>query len=166
MRIHHVAALGAAFAVLLMCRAGAADVFTLVTKDEVEAEQRFEAQPENIPGETTRSVDAPTQNPAAPPRILVISPQPGDPTLASPIRLELAFTTSPDAHILPDSFRVHYGLLRIDITRALRPYATVTDKGLVAENAAVPAGKHRLFLQISDSAGRTAVSQLQFTLSH
>jgi hypothetical protein len=143
----------------------AADAFTLVTNDEVAAEQRFEARPENIPGETTRSLDAPTENPASPPRIIVISPQPGNPTIASPIRIELAFATSADAHIIPDSLRVRYGLLKIDITQQIRPYAAVTEKGLLAENAAVPPGNHRLFLQISDSAGRTAVSQLQFTVN-
>jgi hypothetical protein len=166
MRIHHAAARCAAFGVLVINGALADDAFTLVTNDDVAAEQRFEAQPENIPGETTRSVDAPTQNPASPPQIIVISPQPGDPTIASPIRIELAFTTSAGAHVVPGSFRVRYGLLKIDITEAIRPYARVTEKGMVAENAAVPPGNHRLFLQISDSAGRTAISQLKFTVAH
>jgi hypothetical protein len=166
MRIHRIAARCAVIGFIALDAALAAGSFTLVTDEQIDAEQRYEAQPENIPGETTRSLDAPTQNPSLPPRIIVVSPQPGNSTTSSPLRIELAFATSPDAHILPDSFRVRYGLLKIDITQQLRPYATVTEKGLVADGAAVPAGNHRLFLQISDSAGRTAVSELQFTVNH
>ena len=145
--------------------AGAAEVFRLITDDEVEAERRFEAQPENAPGMATRSLDAPNVNPASPVSIIVISPQPGNPTIASPVRIELAFATAADAHILPDSLRVRYGLLKIDITQRIRPYAKVTQRGILAEHAAIPPGNHRLFLQISDSAGRTAVSQLEFTVA-
>jgi hypothetical protein len=153
-------------ALFFICtQAPAADVFTLITPADVAAERRYEAQPNDQPGAHTRSLDTPAATPTSPPQIQVVAPQPSNPTVASPLRIELKFSTSADARILPDTFRVLYGLLKIDITSKLRPYAQVTDKGLVAENAAVPAGNHRLFLQISDSAGRTTVSQWRLTVS-
>lgn len=144
-------------ALQLAALAHAAGVFTLVTRADVAAERRFEAG--------TRALVAPPQSSAFPPRITVVSPHPGDSPIASPLRIELAFETSPDAHILPDTLRVRYGLLKIDITSKLKPYATVTEKGLLADNAAIPAGFHRLFIEISDSAGRTTTSQIQFTVT-
>jgi len=140
-----------------------AAAFSLVSDEDLAAEQRFEALRANAPDRGTRALEAPA-SPASMPRITLISPQPGASAVVSPLRIELAFATSADARILPDSLRVRYGLLKIDITERLRPYAMVTDRGLVAENAAVPVGTHRLFLQISDTAGRTAVSQMQFTV--
>jgi hypothetical protein len=153
----------AAIGILTTSWAHAADEFTLVSKDAFEAEQRFEAQSETTPKSLTRSLE-PAGTPPAPPVIRVIAPRMGDQAIVSPIRIELTFETSPDAHVVPDSFRVLYGLLKVDITQKLRPYAKVTDKGLVAEKAALPAGNHRPFLQISDSAGRTSVTQLRFTV--
>jgi hypothetical protein len=144
--------------------AAAAGAFTLVTNGDVAAERRFEAKAANAPPAAARGLGAPPQNPAAPPFIKIISPQPDNQAVASPIRIELAFQTSADAHVIPDSFKVLYGLLKIDITEKIRPYAKVTETGLVAENAAIPAGNHRLFLEISDSAGRTAVRELRFTV--
>ncbi len=144
--------------------AGAAEPFTLVTKDDVAAEQLFEAKPNNDAQHSADRALSLPPNPAALPSILILSPQPSDAAIASPVRIELAFKTSADAHVIPGSFKVMYGLLKIDITDKLRPYATVTETGLVADNAALPTGNHRLFLQISDSAGRTGVRELKFTV--
>ena len=157
-------ALMAAALFFVSSRISAADVFTLITPEDVAVERRFEALPNGQPGAHTRSLDNPAAISAAPPQIQVIAPQPSNPTLASPLRIELKFSTSPDARILPDTLRVLYGLLKIDITLKLRLYAQITARGLVAEKAAVPAGNHRLFLQISDTAGRTTVSQWRFTV--
>lgn len=141
----------------------AADVFTLVTPGDVTAEREFEAKPGNTSDATTRSLSPPA-NPTTPPFIKVIAPSIADQAIASPVRIELTFETSADARVLPESFRVLYGFLKVDITEKLRPYAKVTEHGLVAENAAIPTGNHRLFVQVSDSAGRTSVREVRFTV--
>lgn len=165
MRIGISAASFAAISAFTVHAALAADAFTLVSREDVAAEQRFEARPHNeAPHAAERSLGFPPSNPAAPPFIKIISPSPDSQAIASPIRIELAFQTSADAHVIPDSFKVLYGLLKIDITAKIRPYAKVTESGLVAENAALPSGNHRLFLEISDSAGRMAVRELRFTV--
>jgi hypothetical protein len=85
--------------------------------------------------------------------------------MSTPVRIEVAFATSPGARIVPDTFKVLYGLLKIDVTSKIRPFAVVSEHGLLAENAVLPPGTHRLFLQISDSAGRTAESEVKFSVA-
>ena len=144
----------------------AADAFTLVSNDDVAAEQRFEAKPNNNdPHAAERSLGVRPPGSNALPLIQILSPQTSNEAIASPVRIELTFKTSADAHVIPTTFKVFYGLLKIDITDKLRPYATVTETGLVADNAALPTGNHRLFLEIGDSAGRTAVRELNFTVA-
>jgi hypothetical protein len=75
-----------------------------------------------------------------------------------------SFETSPGARIVLDTFKVLYGLLKIDVTSKIRPYAVVSEHGLLAEEAVLPPGTHRLILQISDSAGRTAESEVKLTV--
>src|SRR6267378_132045 len=51
--------------------------------------------------------------------------------------------------------------VRIDVTSKIRRYAVVSEHGLLAEKAVLPPGTHRLFLQISDSVGRTTESEVK-----
>ena len=144
-------------------RARAAEPFTLITQDDVQAERKFESRPDETSAANTRALTPPADQ-SKPPFIKVVAPNMNAEALASPIRIELTFDTASDAHVVPDSFKVLYGLLKIDITSKIRPYAKINEHGLVADNAAIPTGSHRLFLQISDSAGRTAVRELRFTV--
>jgi len=81
--------------------------------------------------------------------------------VAAPLRLEVAFTPAPGARIVPSSFRVLYGLLKIDLTDRMRRHATVTETGVVVDGAKVPDGQHRLFLQVADDKGNTAEQELR-----
>lgn len=99
------------------------------------------------------------------PSITIVSPRSTVRPISTPVRIEVAFETSPGARIVPDTFKVLYGLLKIDVTSKIRPYAVVSEHGLLAEKAVLPPGTHRLLLQISDSAGRTAESEVRFSIS-
>lgn len=96
------------------------------------------------------------------PGIRVVSPSAPGAAVAAPVRIELAFAPKPGTRIVPSSFRVLYGLLKIDLTERLRKHATVTEDGVVVDRANVPEGQHRLILQVADDQGNTAEQELLF----
>jgi hypothetical protein len=126
--------------------------FELITA--AEAAQTAKAEREAPPEIRARQVPGPKGNV---PGIRVISPTaPGTP-VAAPLRIEVAFTPTPGTRIVPSSFRVLYGLLKI----RLRKHATVTENGVVVDRAVVPDGQHRLILQVADDQGNTAEQELR-----
>jgi hypothetical protein len=130
--------------------------FDLVTRSEAQANAKAEA--EAPPVIATRQVPIPKPNS---PAIKVVSPVVAGTPVTAPLRLEVAFTPSPGARIVPSSFRVLYGLLKIDLTDRMRRHATVTETGVVVDRANVPDGQHRLFLQVADDNGNTAEQELR-----
>ena len=133
-----------------------AGAFELVTAAEAQRAAEAEAQPEV----RTRQLVIPKSNASAP-GIRVISPQTQGATVTAPLRLEVAFTPTPGTRIVPASFRVLYGLLKIDLTERLRKHATVTESGLVVDRAMVPDGQHRLIIQVGDDQGNTAEQEIR-----
>ena len=157
-----VRGLAAAGVALALLYAGAVQAqasggaFDLITA--AEAQQAAQAEREAPPEVRTRQIVVPRTNV---PGIRVISPNaPGTP-VAAPLRIELAFTPTPGTRIVPSSFRVLYGLLKIDLTDRLRQHATVTEAGVVVDRAVVPEGQHRLILQVADDKGNTAEQELR-----
>ena len=155
--------LAAAGVALSMLWAGAAQAqtqsggaFDLITA--AEAQQTAQAELEAPPQIRTRQVVIPKPNA---PGIRVISPAATGTAVAAPLRLEVAFTPTPGTRIVPSSFRVLYGLLKIDLTDRLRRHATVTESGVVVDRAVVPDGQHRLILQVADDQGNTAEQELR-----
>lgn len=148
---------GAALSMVwLPAHAQGGGAFELITAGEAQREARAEAEaPELI---TPR---------AAPPRgdataIRVVSPAgAGGAGVAAPVRIEVAFKPAPGARIVPSTFRVLYGLLKIDLTDRLKKHATVSETGVVVDNAQVPDGQHRLILQVADDQGNTAEQELR-----
>lgn len=99
------------------------------------------------------------------PMIQVLQPAPaGDAPLASPLAIELAFRAAADAAIDVASFRIFYGTFSIDVTQRLLKSVAVKPEGLRVERAAIPAGSHRLVLQIADMLGRTSTRELRFSV--
>jgi len=94
------------------------------------------------------------------PAIRVLAPS-TDGTVHSPLRIELAFEPAPGARIVPESFRVLYGVLKIDLTGRLKRFAAVSERGVVVEQAQVPEGLHRLYLQIADDQGHQGEQELR-----
>lgn len=137
----------------------AADAFDLITPAEAKAEAKAVADaPEAV---------LPRANPPSrsmnQPAIRVVSPAPAPATagVAAPLRIEVAFKAAPGTRIVPSTFRVLYGLLKIDLTERLKKHATVSENGVVVDQARVPDGQHRLILQVADDQGNTAEQELR-----
>ena len=142
---------------VLLVRPAGADALILVSAAEYERElahqRSLPADVLNEPPLVTRSVY---------PAIRIVSPRSGAEGVKAPLRLELAFDSGPSARIVPDSFRVLYGMLKLDITERIRRHAEVTERGVVAENAALPAGSHRMYMQVADDRGRFVEREFRF----
>ena len=73
----------------------------------------------------------------------------------------MQFVGQADAPIDPATFQVFYGALKIDITGRITRFVKVTKDGFSLENAQIPAGKHRLTLQVQDEKQRLAERELR-----
>ena len=105
----------------------------------------------------------PKAGPGAP-VIDVVAPDLGGGRLASPLAIELRFRAAADARIDPASFRVFYGAFKLDITDRLLKAVQVTPLGLRIEQAAIPAGSHRLVVQVADDRARISTKDLRFSV--
>ena len=81
--------------------------------------------------------------------------------MKAPFPIAVAFKGLPDAAIDPATFRVLYGMLKIDISSRITKFVTVTKDGFSMDNAQIPAGKHRLTLQVKDEKQRIAERELR-----
>jgi hypothetical protein len=122
--------------------ARAAAGWDLVSAEEAAASARVGLPP------VARSLSA---GPA--PRIEVETPS-ETAALRPPLTIRLVFRPAPGARVDPASFRALYGALRLDVTERIRRHARVDAAGLVAEGVALPAGRHRLLLSVTDDQGR------------
>jgi hypothetical protein len=134
--------------------------FQLVTAEEFERE-------EDARNLVTRSANA--RQPAEPgsqraadgPLIEVVTPDASTPVHA-PVDISVRFAPGPDARIVIDSLHIRYGLIGLDVTDRIRKAARVTEQGIDAPGASLPAGSHALSIEISDSAGRTTRQAFRF----
>lgn len=133
-----------------------AEGFELITAEEARQEaQAAAAAPREV---RTRGLPAVK---AGQPAIEVVTPTVAGDAVNAPVRIEAAFRPAPGTRIVPSTFRVLYGLLKIDLTDRLKKHATVTERGVVVDQARVPAGQHRLILQVADDQGNTAEQELR-----
>lgn len=102
---------------------------------------------------------------AGAPVIEVLRPTVSETALPSPVPIELAFKPAAGASIAPESFRVFYGVFKLDLTQRLLASVKVQPDGLRVEQAAIPSGQHRLVLQVSDNQGRTGTRELRFSVA-
>lgn len=130
--------------------------FELISALEAQQEARAEA---DAPPEIRPRQAPATRGPM--PAIRVVAPTAQTATVPAPVRIELAFQAAPGTRIVPSSFRVLYGLLKIDLTDRLKKVATVNESGVVVDQAQVPEGQHRLILQVTDDQGNTAEQELR-----
>ena len=85
--------------------------------------------------------------------------------VSSPLRLEIAFKAPADARIVPASFRLLYGVLKIDLTERLQRHARLNEAGVLIEETAVPQGTHRVIVRVADDKGRIAERELMIRVS-
>ncbi|MBU3671029.1 MAG: hypothetical protein FGM43_00675 [Sinobacteraceae bacterium] len=103
-----------------------------------------------------------TPEPGAP-RILVDAPKVNT-SVTSPTTLKLRFEPESGTTIRPETFKVKYGSLRIDITARITGSTAVTEQGFAVDKAALPKGRHTLVIAIEDGVGRLSERQLQFEI--
>lgn len=126
---------------------------------EAEARREAAAGPAPVLPTPSRSLPVPASGPLPPrqaPGIEVLAPAADGRAVASPLRLQVAFLPPADARIVPGSFRILYGLLKLDVTERLQRHARLSESGVVVEQAQVPQGTHRLFVLVADDKGRVA----------
>lgn len=124
----------------------------LVTEQEAMSSRAASVMPE------AKSVPVPGA-----PRIVLLQPDVAG-AVASPTRIQLRFEPTGDAAIRPETFKVRYGSLRLDITERITAVSTVTPQGIDVSEAKLPKGAHRLFMEIQDSAGRAGVRAVSFVV--
>lgn len=139
--------------------------FQLIAPEEYEREQAARAVA-TVDGLTEgdvfkrqtwlRSLDAPV--------IEVVTPDATSP-IRSPVNIEVKFQPGPGATIVKESLRIKYGLVGLDITERIRKAATVTEQGIRASGAELPAGAHSLSIEIADTAGRRARQVHKFRIA-
>lgn len=139
--------------VLLLLAAGsAAQAQLLVTEAEAAAAR---AAAEALTPKAAAVPDAP--------RIDLLAPDIGQP-VPSPTRIWIRFEPVAPALIRPESFRVRYGALRLDITGRITAVSKVAPDGIDVAAAELPKGAHKLYLEIQDTLGRNGERLLQFVV--
>jgi hypothetical protein len=78
--------------------------------------------------------------------------------------MRFRFQAADGTSIRPETFKVRYGSLRIDITARITGSTEVTEEGLEISQAALPKGKHKIILAVEDGVGRINERQLQFEI--
>jgi len=97
------------------------------------------------------------------PRIEVVGPTETSP-LHPPLTIRLRFVPAAGARVVPATFRALYGALRLDVTDRIRAHAAIDSDGLLAEQVALPPGRHRLLLSVADSEGRRGERDFRLTV--
>ncbi len=98
------------------------------------------------------------------PEIVLVSPR-LPMKISSPIDIELRFLAMPPAKIVRGSLRILYGFFGFDITERLTKDAEVTQFGIVAKNADLPAGSHSITIEVSDDHNRIARKTIHFEIT-
>lgn len=96
------------------------------------------------------------------PQIDILKPEPvADLKIKAPFAITVQFKGQADAPIDPTTFKVLYGAFKIDITGRITKFVKVTSSGFSMENAQIPAGRHRLTMQVQDEKQRVAERELR-----
>jgi len=134
------------------CRAAA---WTLISKEEFEHDS-------SAPRFRFRGFVAPATQAGAP----VIEVDQPDETrpINVPVTIRLRFRPQGGAIIDLTSFRATYGWLAIDITQRIIEHAQVSASGLLANGADIPAGHHKVTLQVADNMHRVGMRTFEFTV--
>lgn len=144
---------------VFMLSACAVQASAWVTEDDARREAEFQ-QVTPLKPDRTRAI-SPVDVEA--PLIEVIRPNPLN-NLSLPFAVELRFSSRSGAPIDPNSLRVSYGFMRVDLTERIRKSATVTAEGLRAESVEIPKGKHRLNVTVADTVGHVGEKEIQFSV--
>lgn len=135
-----------------------ADTNWLITPQEVSQET---AWVEDHPSAMRLSAKPPT--PGSPDIDLLAPSNLNDP-IKAPFPIHLVFKAKDGAVIKPESFRILYGFLKLDITDRLTGHAKVGPDGIEVASADIPPGSHHLITRVSDDRGRQGETDFDFTV--
>jgi hypothetical protein len=131
-----------------------ARAFVLVSEEEVAREQA-RGEPPRVRGFLKGDKGGP--------EIVLI--RPGSlKNIVSPLDIELRFRSKAPSKIVGDSLRVLYGFFGLDLTDRLTRHADVTTSGVLAKDAELPAGSHRITIEISDDFDRVSRKTFRFEI--
>jgi hypothetical protein len=139
------------------CMAAAAGGFELVTADEFQLEK----DARNMVTRGTGAREPTSERATDGPVIEVLTPEAKKP-VKPPVDINVRFAPGPGARIVIDTLRIRYGMIGLDVTERIRKAATVTEQGIQAPGAALPAGSHSMSIEIADSAGRKTKQVFKF----
>jgi hypothetical protein len=148
---------------LLACAAGASWSQVPSSRAPGESLQLVSgAEAREFGGEQGFNEPPPLRQRGATPLIDILKPEPAaDLKVKAPFPISVQFRAQNDAAIDPSTFKVLYGALRMDITSRITKFVQVTAAGFALDNASIPAGKHRLTLQVKDEKQRVAERELR-----
>lgn len=124
----------------------------LVTEDEARASAQA---PERPAPRSAPTIDGP--------RIEVSLPDVSKPVVV-PTRIRVRFSAVSPAQPRPETFRVLYGMLGLDITGRLLAVAPATREGIDVSEATLPRGSHRLTMVLQDTLGRESRHVVSFSV--
>jgi hypothetical protein len=148
----------------LFATVGRAAAWALITKEEFEQDSAAPHLDGSLAGTQplSRSI-RPSSRPYDLPIIEVDQPDITKP-IKPPVTIRIRFRPKEGATIDLTSFRVTYGSLALDITKRIIEHARVSASGLLANNADVPAGRHRVTLRVADNIHRVGIRTFEFTV--
>jgi hypothetical protein len=136
---------------LLACMVSARADGWLITPLEAHREAERMAEGLVFRGRSTPVPDAPR----------IVRVKPGEGEVTSPFDIVFTFSPQDGAVIDPKSFRVLYGFFRMDITNRVAQQANISVGGVTISRANIPAGKHHLVLNVTDSKQRTGEAEFE-----
>jgi len=131
--------------------------FMLVSQDEYRAQVGHKDQRADRGHRKMLSFNAPS--------IKVITPK-GLDNVASPVDIDVVFRAMQGEKINPDSIKVLYGWLSLDVTERIRENATINHQGIKASNVKLPSGSHSLVIVVSDTKGRENEKEIEFSIDN
>ena len=103
------------------------------------------------------------------PLIIVLQPGAMDTEghgLPAPIDFIMRFEPQGEAKIDLDSIKISYKMLIWkDVTKRILEHADITEEGFEALGADIPTGKHKMRLEVKDTFGRKARTQITFRIT-
>ena len=76
------------------------------------------------------------------------------------MHIKISFRASAGARVRPETFRVKYGALGLDVTDRIVSRFPPNESGLNVADAELPTGNHVFVLSIADTLGRTGLRRL------
>jgi hypothetical protein len=132
--------------------------FELLSKREYQSELTARAAPHAQLVLKSADMDAPT--------ITVVKPDKSG-AIRPPVDIDVRFKPAQGATVNIGSLKIMYGFLKLDITQRIltAPGVKVSADGLTASGAKLPAGSHKLLIEVADNYGRTARQPVEFTVA-